>query len=210
MGRYRIKRILDLVRQLALSPAAVRRGHVDRLEELLLDFDPDRTYPYEFVYFRITGFRPKEDVREAYPGSGLVSDLRQALRDISATVPRAVSDLDEQVYTLADLADAFNVSQRTVRRWQGRGLVAATYLFPDGRHRVGGRQGVLDAFLERNRDSVEWSRRFSKLEPTEESEIVGMARRLALDEGLNRTAAAARIASGLGRARETVRLVLVR
>ncbi|MHC4592335.1 MAG: hypothetical protein ACYS8L_06530 [Planctomycetota bacterium] len=210
MSGYTLRRTLDLVRQLALSPPSVRRRQADRLEELLLEFDPERTYPYEFLYFRITGFRPKEDMLDSYVGREVLPDLRRALRELSASVPRAAADLDERVYTLGELAEAFNVSSRTVRRWQGRGLVASTYLFPDGHTGLGVRKAALDRFLERNRDSVEWSRRFSKLSSREQGRIIAMARRLAQDEGLGLTAAAGRIAAELGRAWETVRLALLR
>ncbi|MHC5033853.1 MAG: hypothetical protein ACYTFZ_02290 [Planctomycetota bacterium] len=210
MSRYRLRRTLDLVRQLALGPPSVRRRQADRLEELLLEFDPERTYPFEFLYFRITGFRPKEDMLESYVGKEVLPDLRRALKELSASVPRAMAEMDERIYTLGEVAEAFNVSSRTVRRWQGRGLVASTYLFPDGHTGLGVRQAALDRFLERNRDSVEWSRRFSKLSSREHGRIVAMARRLSQEEGLGLTATAARIAAQLGRAWETVRLALLR
>ncbi|MHC4591716.1 MAG: hypothetical protein ACYS8L_03355, partial [Planctomycetota bacterium] len=187
MSGYKLKRTLDLVRQLALGPPSVRRRQADRLEGLLFEFDPERTYPYEFLYFRITGFRPKEDMLDSYVGREVLPDLRRALRELSASVPRTVADMDERVYALGELAEAFNVSSRTVRRWQGRGLVASTYVFPDGHAGLGVRQAALDRFLERNRDSVEWSRRFSKLSTREQGRIIAMARRLAHDEGLGLT-----------------------
>jgi len=206
---FKLKIIADLYRQLRLSPPDVRRGHVDRLENLLLELDPKRTYPYEFVYFRVTGFRPKEEVLEAYPGTNLLPDLQRALLKLAGTVPRTVSELQEPVYSVDQLADALNVSARTVLRWRRRGLVACKYVFPDGRKRTGIRQAALDTFMEGNRELVARSARFRKLSRAEERDIVDLARRYASPEGPTRTAIVARIADELGRAHETVRLALL-
>jgi len=207
---FKLKIIADLYRQLRLSPPDVRRGHVDRLENLLLELDPGRTYPYEFIYFRVTGFRPKEEILEAHPGTDVLPDLQRALLKLSGTVPRTVSDLREPVHSVDQLADALNVSARTVLRWRRRGLVACKYVFPDGRKRTGVRQAALDAFMEENREIVARSARFRKVNRTEERRIVDLARRYAAREGLTRTAIIARIADELGRAHETVRLALLR
>lgn len=206
---FRLKIIADLYRQLRLSPPDVRRGHVDRLENLLLEFDPGRIYPYEFIYFRVTGFRPKEEVLEAHPGTDLLPDLQRALLKLAGTVPRKVSELQEPVCSVDELADALNVSARTVHRWRRRGLVACKYVFPDGRKRTGVRQAALDTFMEGNRELVARSARFRKVNRAEEREIVDLARRYAAREGPTRTAVIRRIADELGRAHETVRLALL-
>ncbi|MHC4479376.1 MAG: hypothetical protein ACYS1C_00175 [Planctomycetota bacterium] len=176
MSGYRFRRVRELVRQLAVGPIEVRRRQAERLEELLVEVRADRSYPYEFLYFRITGFRPKDDLREAYEGADVLPDLQRALRELSSGAPRAVEDLDEEVCAPKEVAAAFSVSPRTVRRWQGRGLPRATYLFPDGHKGPGIRQSVLDRFLERHGDSVERSARFSKLSEAEERDIVRIAR----------------------------------
>lgn len=210
MAGFKFKRIQDLARQLLLGPAEVRRRQVDRLEELLLGLDPDRTYPYEFLYFRITGFRPKEDRRDSYPGREVLPDLLRLLEKLSRTVPRHVRKAEERVYADEEVGQALNVSTRTVRRWRRRGLVGSAYRFADGRTRIGVRQAALDRFVEANRDWLERSGRFTRLTAAQEARIVRLARRCAEAEGLSLSAAAARIAEGLGRARETIRLALLR
>jgi len=206
---FKLKRIQGLFRQLMLGPAAVRRRNADRLEKLLLELDPARHYPYEFIYFRITGLRLKDSPREAYAGRDMLADLLQGLRILSSTVPRDVTESVERVYTDSDLAGQLHVSARTVRRWWRRGLAATAYVFQDGRTRLAVRQTILNSFLEKNRALTGRSKRFSRLNRAEGGKILALARRYA-QEGLRLTAAAARIARELGRARETVRSALLR
>jgi len=210
MTGFKFKRLQELVKQLLRGPTAVRRRNAARLEELLLSLGAERLYPYEFIHFRITGFRPKEDVREVYPVKELLPDLLQSLKTLSRSVPRAASELPEKVYTLQDICNEFKVSARTVRRWQRRGLVAAVYLFPDGKAMIGVRHRALESFLAMNPNLLQRRSRFSRLTRAEEKDLVIMARRYARDEGLGPTAVAARVAAQMGRARETVRKALLR
>jgi transposase len=210
MIRFRFERLHDLLRQLMVSSPEVRGGHTDRLEALLDDLEPDRLYPHDFVYFRITGYRPQEPCDDTFSGHVLLSDLLRMLREVGATVPINVADADEEVLALADVAGECGVSERTVRRWLDRALPARTYYFPDGRKRLGVRRGALRRFRERNPDALESSRRFSKLTKAEQQRILEMAGKLADGEDLTLTAAAGRIAEALGRSPEAIRLFLIR
>ena len=210
MGGSQIKRLQGLFRQLVRGPAAVRRRQANRLEEFLIALEPHRVYPYEFVYFRITGFRPKEDIRDTHTGRDLLPDLLRGLGALSASVPRAAQDLGEPVYTEEELRGKLGVCTRTLRRWRQRGLVAAPYRFPDGRAALVVRQKALDAFFARHPELAGRAKRFSRLSRQEEDRIRAAARRCVSEQGLSMTAAAGQIARELGRARETVRLALLR
>jgi hypothetical protein len=210
MAGFRFERMEDLLHQLLVGPPEVRERNADRLEELLLDIEPARLYPYEFLYFRITGFRLSEDILDTYRGEEVVPDLARILRELAETVPRNVLDLDEAVLALSEVAEHCNVSVRTVRRWRTRGLVSRSYYFPDGRLKAGVRRTALDRFTQIHREAVEASRQFSRLTPEEEGRVLQRARALARAEDLSLTAAAAQIAGELGRAPETVRQVLLR
>jgi hypothetical protein len=210
MAGYELESIGELARQLLLGPSRVRRRQADRLEGLLLQLDQMRSYPYEFVYYRITGYRPKRPPQEVYDGNALYRDLRLALRELSAGAPGQASEADERVLGLETLADELNVSARTIRRWEARGLVAAVWQFPDGGARLGVRQSALERFAERHPGLPEAASRFSRLSRAEERRALALAAGLARDGGLSRTAAAQRIARELGRAPETVRRFLLR
>jgi AraC-like DNA-binding protein len=210
MAQFRFRRIRELVHQLMVGPPEVRRVQAGRLEELLAEFDPERRYPYEFLYFRITGFRPQDDFSDTYAGREVLPDLLRALEMLSRTVPRPVEQLDEPVQTVEQVAERFSVSLRTVRRWRRRGLVGAYYVSRRGRAFLGVRQSALDRFVTRNRPMVESSGRFSRLSADEEAHVVEAARRLMDREGLSPTAAAERVAAETDRAAETVRQALRR
>ena len=210
MGAFKLKRFEELCRALLLDGTAVRRRAAVRLEELLASFDPAREYPYEFLYFRVMGFRPAGDVRETYEGADAQEDLLLLLRRVAESAPASADDAGEPVYLEEELARDLGVSRRTLRRWRRRGLVPRAWRFADGRRRMAVRQGVLDRFLEANRDLVDRSARFTKLTPGEAPRAVAAARRLVRSDGLGLTAVAQRVGAQLGRAPETIRLALKR
>jgi len=211
VSMFTFETIGQLHRQLERGPARVRRQQVQRLEELVEGLEPDRLYPYDFLFYRITRYRPREDVRESFPGRELLPDLLTTLRELSAGVPADVAEVDETVCSLADVARSCNVSVRTVRRWRLRGLPTAYYRFPDGQARMGVRESVLARFLERNAELVSSSGRFSRLTESEQAEIIRRARkRTSAGADVTLTGVATEIAEEIGRAPETVRLALLR
>jgi len=210
MAQFDHREFQDLLMQLNLSPPAVRMRYADRLEEFLLDLAPERIYPYEFLYYRITGFRPEGDRRETYAGSDVLPDLMRVLEAISEGAPQNVDDVDDRVYTLPEVSDICRVAVRTIRRWRRRGLVSRKYIFGDGRTRIGIREAALERFIDRNEEAVEASMRFSKLTKEEEQNILAHIRKLVTEEDLSLTAAANRMAQRFGRSPETVRLLLKR
>jgi len=210
LAEFDFPEIEDMGRQLTRSPAKVRRRYADRLEELLLELEPERAYPYEYVFFRVTGFRPDNTRVETYAGESIMPDLLCVLDALSDALPPRVDDVEERIYNLSEIEEMCEVSVRTLHRWRQRELVSRQYVFPDGRTRVGVRETALERYIARNKESVAWSRRFSKLTEEEEEDIVRTVRRLLREELLSVTAAAARVASEMERSPETVRLVLKR
>lgn len=209
MAHSRLKLLRELHRQLAMSPPDVRRGHMDRLERLLSDFDTERVYPYEYIYFRVTGFRPTEDFRETYAGSELLPELQWILEDLSRRVPRDAEATGEEVLTVKEAAAEAGVSVRTVQRWRRRGLVCRTYRFPDGSVQRGIRRSSLERFFRANPELAEGARRFERMNRTEQRRALKRARALA-ERGLGVTETARRVAGELGRATETVRRTIRR
>jgi len=209
MSGFSLPIIRELHRHLMLSPADVRARYADRLERFLLELEPARTYPYEFVYFRIVGVRPPAGLLDTFTGSELTPDLVLLLERLDEDADPAEAPSDEDTYTLEELRERYGVTARTVRRWRRRGLPTRKYVFPDGSRRRGVRGSALERFMEANPGLLSLSGRAGRLTDEEERDIL---RRVAAcrKEGLSTTAAAARVAGEVGRARETVRLVLKR
>jgi len=208
MARARVRLLRGLRNQLMLSPVEVRRAHARRLEEFLLELEPDRVYPYDFLYFRTTGFRPADDVRDSYPGESILPELIAILGELSWDAPREVADVGEPVHTIEGAARAAGVSVRTIHRWRRRGLICRRYVFAGGEVRVGVRASALERFAAQNPELAGRSRRFSKLSEAERASVLRLARRYAERDGLSLSAAAARIGRRMGRATETIRLLL--
>ena len=51
--------LAQLLMQLRFTPEKKRRKQLDAAEELFAIIDKDKEYPFEFVFFRITGFNLK-------------------------------------------------------------------------------------------------------------------------------------------------------
>ena len=210
MSDFAHPRLRELDKQLLVSPADVRVRQADRIEKLVLSLAPDKDYAFEFIYWRVTGFRPTNPPLESYRGDEAAPDLVLMLEHASASAPTPVEACPEPVLTVEQAATRLDVAVRTVHRWRRRGLVGRRYVFPGGRVRTGIRESALKRFVEANRDQVAGSARFSRLTEEEHEEVLREARRLVRQEGLSLTAAARRIARSTGRAVETVRKAVLR
>ena len=56
---YRISLIRELRdQQVRFAPRAKRNEQADRAENLLAELDPGKSYPYDYLFFRVTEVRP--------------------------------------------------------------------------------------------------------------------------------------------------------
>ena len=175
---------------------------VDRAEKLLAEIDSQRTYSYEYLCFRITGFRPETAGLVTLSGDDTIHDLVAFIEDVTES-----ADLRVEVRSVEELARLLNVSTKTISRWRQQGLVSRKFLFDGGRHRVGFLQSSVDRFIAANREKVRRGERFSQLSEREKDEIIEQARRLAL-AGMSQSEVARRIGSSLDRSSETIRYTI--
>ena len=208
MPQYTSDLLAELATQLRYSPQRVRREHLDRIEQLIPQIDPSRSYPYEYVCFRITRFRPESHIQEPIPGHALRGDLLKVLLEISGPVAVRVTDVDEPVLSLAEARERLAVSNRTLHRWRREGLLSRKFIFPDGRRRPGIRLSALEQFVAGRGERSGRPGACSLLTPTERAEIVTIAHRLRREEGLTLSASARRIAALTHRSPQTIRSVL--
>ena len=164
----------------------------------------EKTYPYEYVCFRITGYRPTSSAADARsPATICVHDLRLFVEDLSDSADMAADNIGEQVLTVEELAKQFNVSTKTISRWRELGLVSRRLVF-DGRKRVGFLRSSVDRFVKNNQERVARGARFSQLTDEQRQEIIDRARRLA-SAGGGQSEISRRLAKRAGRSVETIR-----
>ena len=114
--------------------------------------DTERQYPFDFIVYRITGYRPPvQPDQPLISGKDLMLDLRVWIAQLSAELQLDASEQDETIFTVDQLAERFDVSTKTIRRWQKRGLTGKIYIFENGRKRMGFTQSTVDSFHERPR-----------------------------------------------------------
>jgi RNA polymerase primary sigma factor len=192
--------------QVRFAPREKRVEQAAQAERLLAELDPARNYPYEYICYRITNYRP-----ESYPdlkltGQEAKHDLRLFVEDVSDSAGVPANAAGERVLTIEELARQFSVSTKTISRWRRHGLVSRRFVM-DGRKRVGFLQSSVDRFVERNRDRVHRGSQFSQLTEDERGAIIDRARRLARAGGCPADITK-RLAQRTGRSPETIRYTL--
>jgi len=201
-----------LIRQLRdqhvrLATRAEKLEHVNRAEKLLAEVELSRSYPYEYLCYRIAEYRPQTAAGVVLPGKDVVHDLRLFVEDVSDSANVKVEDAGEPVHTVEELSKMFNVSTKTISRWREQGLVSRRFLFDGKRKRVGFLRSSVERFVSTNTERVRRGERFSQLSEEERRDMIERARRLVRAGGCP-SEVARRVAQHMNRSVETVRYTL--
>jgi len=210
MRKIKSQSLAQLLLQLRFTPENKRRTQLDAAEELYAVVEPDKEYPFEFVFFRITGFHPKGPVaEELIKGDELLDDLRIFISRLSGRLARPVAEQDQKIYTIEELAETLGISTKTIYRWRKQGLVARIFIFDDGRKRFGFLQSTVDKFLKANPDIAAKAKSFSRLTDNQKQQIIKQAEKLTADTNLSRSQIIHRISAETGKCHETIRYTLL-
>jgi RNA polymerase primary sigma factor/RNA polymerase sigma factor len=193
--------------QVRFAPREKKIEQVDCAEKLMRDLKLDRTYNFEFVCFKITGYRPENPPIVKIRGENLRHDLHRFIEDLSDSANVAAEEFGQPVLTVDDLTKQFNVSSKTISRWRQQGLVSRKFIFDGGRKRVGFLHSSVDNFVKRNRDKISRGKRFSQLTQTDKNEIIDRARRLSKAGGCP-AEVTRRVAKHMERSVETIRYTI--
>ncbi|MDA8563301.1 sigma-70 family RNA polymerase sigma factor [Mariniblastus sp.] len=193
--------------QVRFAPRERKLEQVDCAERLLRDLKDGRDYNFEFISFRLTGFRPENAPVIKISTKDLRHDLLCFIEDLSEAANVAADDVSQPVHTVDDLSRMFNVSTKTISRWRRQGLVSRKFIFDGGRKRVGFLHTSVDQFVKNNREKVKRGERFSQLTNHDKVEIIERARRLAKAGGCP-AEVTRRIASQMARSVETIRYTI--
>ncbi len=207
-GAYRHQALRDLQEQQSrFAPRDRILDQIDRAEKLLAEIEVEKRYPFEYLFYRITGFRPEVTTALVLDGVGVWSDLRLYVEDLSAALCQTVEQAPEPVLTVAEVSRRYNVTTRTITRWRGQGLVARRFVI-GGKAKVAFLESSLARFVEAHREQVDRGTRFQRLSDTEREEIIRRARRMAPIGQAGLIEIARRIARKMDRSTETVRTTL--
>ena len=194
--------------QIRFAPKQKKVEQIGRAEQLIGEIDSQRTYTYEYLCYRITGYRPESFPGTKLSGEDAAHDLRLFVEDVSDSANLHADTAGERVLTVDQLSREFKVSTKTISRWRRQGLVSRRFLF-SGRKRVGFLKSSVDRFVAQNRERVQRGARFSQLSSEQRNEIIDRARRLAQAGGCP-SEISRRIAKRIGRSVETIRYTLKR
>jgi RNA polymerase sigma factor (sigma-70 family) len=209
MQKIKNKDLAQLLLQLRFTPHQKRRKQLDAAERLFAIIEREREYPFEFVFFRITGFHHKGPAaQELIRGDQLLDDLRNFIAGLSGQVAPPAAEQSEKVYSIQELAGELGISARTLRRWRKRGLIARKFIYQDGVKRFGFLKSTVDNFLKANPDLGAHAKKSSRLTPKEKRRLIKRAATLAAKPNLSRHSVISRIAAEIGRSHEMVRYTL--
>jgi RNA polymerase sigma factor (sigma-70 family) len=209
VSEFKIEALKQLTdQQVRFAPPAQRLAQLARTEKLLAEIDHDRSYPYQYVCFRVTEFRPDSHLDLLVSGSDLEHDLLLMIEALARSAPAIpVEEVEEPVLTLDEMSKHLNVSTKTISRWKSRGLVGRS-IMRNGRRQMGYLKSVVDRFMAANQQRVQKSGRFTQLSDAEKEDILRRAKRLSRVNQSTLTEVTRRIARRLGRAPETVRYTI--
>jgi len=207
-GTYRHPALRELKDQQArFAPRDRVLDQINRAEQLLGEIDPTKVYPFEYLFFRVTGFRPEVTTALLLDGVGLLADLRLYVADLSASLGQTVEQAAEPALTVDEVSRLYNVTPRTITRWRSQGLVARRFKV-EGRTKVVFLESSLAKFVAAHRDQVDRGSKFVRLNDDEREEIIRRARRLATVGSAGLVQIARRIAKKMDRSTETIRMTL--
>lgn len=205
---FRIPALKELTdQQVRFAPAPKREEQLGRAIRLLGEIEPKRYYPYQFVCYRLTEYRPEILGDLLISGVDLSHDLELIIHALEKSLPaRPVTQEVEALLSLEDVSRLFNVSSKTITRWKARGLLPRRIIV-NGRRQLGFPRSVVEKFREENAEIVSRASDFSRLDNKEKLRILYRANRLARAGG-DLTEVCKRIANKLGRSVEAVRYTI--
>ena len=132
--------------QVRFTPPTRRLEQLSRAEKLLAETDLLKDYPYQYVCYRLTDYRPDSFPDLMISGPDLKHDLYLFIAELARSMPaQPVEKLSEEVLTLEQMSHRLNVSTKTINRWRQKGLIGLPVLC-NGRRQVGFLPSLVEPF----------------------------------------------------------------
>jgi len=202
--------IAELGEQLRFTSKRVLLRHLDRIDELAAQVDPEALYPEDFVVFRVTGYRPELGEARLVPGEALRGDLSSLAERLSESAGLTEDDLDGPVETIASLTERWGVSRRTLERYRRLGLIARRVDLGLGRRALVFARAGVERFETIHADRLEKAGGFTRFDDREMDRQWRAAERYRRRMGWSLNRIAQRLAARTGRSAEGIRRSLLR
>ena len=208
MTEFRTTALRELAeQQMRFAPPVRRQAQVAAAWKLFAEIEPDKSYPYQYVCFRLTEFRSSAYPELRIAGEVLRHDLELFARRVERSIPPLpIEQTVEPMLTLDEVSQRFNVSTKTISRWRVKGL-AARRVKVNGRSQLGFPRAAVEKFVADHAALVAKGGKFSHLSDAEKDDILRLARELR-DDGLTLTEVSRMVATRLGRSPEAVRYTI--
>ena len=210
MSSFRAAEISQLARELRLSPLRLRLRQIAGIQHLLELVDPTKDYPYSFVCFHVTGYRPRKTTDSSLGGKDVLEDLIVLLEQLTEPNPLPSETSQGALYDVEALAQRLHVSTKTISRWRKRGLAGCWYAFAGEKSRLAFDSRAVQRFIARNAELVRRGSTFQLMSADEKEHIIARARELAAAQQGSLHLITMQIAEETGRAVETIRYTLRR
>jgi len=210
MKSYRCAEIAQLAHELTLSPLRHRLRQLAGIARVFDLVEPKREYPYSFVCYHITGYRPRHTEDTLLTGKDLTADLAVMMDSLTADNPLPTDAAHGRLYDADALAQRFNVSTKTISRWRKRGLGGCWYATAGEKPHVAFSGRNIERFVARNQALVRRGATFQLMSRDEKERIIARARELVAAEKCCLHVATVHLAEETGRAVETIRYTLRR
>jgi RNA polymerase primary sigma factor len=209
LDKTRFRVLGNLILQLRFGAPETLLEQSYRAERLIRLINPDKQYPYDFICYKLTDYKPKEiPDSPLIDGADLIADLAMFISQVTRGCPVLPNMLPERGILIERLMAENEISARSMERWIARGLVQRTIIRPEG----GLGQIVLEStwqwFIEKNERLVSKAAAMNQLTCEQRRRIVQHARELYHHGGMSRSAIEQFLAKKHARAPETIRFIL--
>lgn len=199
-----------------LLPRAGALACVERAEALCPEIEPDRIYPDEWLFYRLSGER--KEMKGSALGELATTLGSDVLHDLPSLVERlcARAGLTEEELLhagglrAADLAARWHMSRKTLDRLRRAGLLARRGSAAHSKHVLVFMPASIAAFEKLHSARIASAGRYSRLTPGEQDQLLSEYHALRAIRPTSITAAAKELAQRHGRSVEGVRLFLKR
>jgi len=210
MSSFHCTEIAQLKHELTLAPLRHLLRQLAGISRAISLIDPQREYPFAFICFQITGYRPRRPDDVLLDGKNVIEDLVTLANALTALNPIPACAAAGRLYSADALAKRFRVTVRTITRWCRRGLVGCLYDFGDPKPRLAFADRDVQCFVSRNLDLVRRGAAFRPMCREEKAHIIAQAREWVATERCSLHVVMQRLAAETGRVPETIRQTLRR